>query len=165
MPNIDIEALAEALERAGATLVALPATHLGPVEYGSAWPDVVRAAHEAYGWQPGETRYPVPSARDITEMDRLYAVVNRLPPDRRTWRRLLLMRSLCHPITGRHLWSWRKIARALGWSHTYVQSQWQIALTALAIVIDAGQELPGIDTVDKKRHDFRYARESCALEH
>ncbi|MHB8388168.1 MAG: DUF6362 family protein [Acidobacteriaceae bacterium] len=146
------------LERAGATLVALPEGRMRPSGVRSAWPDIVHSAIEAYGWQAGRYRFPCPSAHDISEMDRIFRVVNRLPADRRTWRRIVLLRCLVDPISGRHYWSWRKIGRALGWSGEYARGQWQLAISALALI--AGASVPGspgkrFDAVDKNGHNFQ----------
>ncbi len=55
-------------------------------------------------------------------MDEAYRWVSWLPADRVTWRRLVLLRSLIHPVSGRYLWSWRKLEGLFGVTYHTAQS-------------------------------------------
>lgn len=109
------------LEEAGQTLLALPAKGCLPSGVRSAWPDFANAAIDAYGWETAELKPAIPSATAITRMDEAYRWVQLIPADRRSHRRIVLMRSLVSPRTERHIWSWRRIGAACGWSHTAVR--------------------------------------------
>ena len=108
------------LEEAGTTLLALPNT--GPstrlVQSGLEW---VRDAAESYGAVRARLRPAIPSAAQITRMDQAYRWVSRIPEDKYVLRRVVGARSLVHPMTGRHLYSWRRLATAVGADHKAVQ--------------------------------------------
>jgi Domain of unknown function (DUF6362) len=108
------------LEEAGATLLALPNT--GPstrlVQSGLEW---VRDVAESYGTSRARLRPAVPSAAHITRMDQAYRWVSRIPEDKYVLRRVVGARSLVHPMTGRHLYSWRRLGTAVGADHKAVQ--------------------------------------------
>lgn len=108
------------LEEAGATLLALPNT--GPstrlVQSGLEW---VRDVAESYGTSRPRLRPAVPSAAQITRMDQAYRWVSRIPEDKYVLRRVVGARSLVHPMTGRHLYSWRRLGTAVGADHEAVQ--------------------------------------------
>ena len=119
------------LEEAGRTLQLLPARGSGPAGYGAGWPEVVHSAEEAYGWAAPLSRPRAPTAEEIARMDRAYAWIGLIPEGRRTWRRVVLMRSLVNPINERHVWTWRKIARAWGRNHEYWKSEWGKAISVM----------------------------------
>ena len=108
------------LEEAGATLLALPNT--GPstrlVQSGLEW---VRDVRESYAPARTRLRPAVPSAAHITRMDQAYRWVSRIPEDRYVLRRVVGARSLVHPMTGRYLYSWRRLGVAIGADHKAVQ--------------------------------------------
>ncbi len=108
------------LEEAGTTLLALP--NSGPstrlVQSGMEW---VRDAAESYGFARASLRPAVPSAAHITRMDESYLWLARIPHDKYVLRKIVGARSLVHPMTGRHLFSWRRIATAIGADHKAVQ--------------------------------------------
>lgn len=109
------------LEEAGATLLALPTRGLRPADAGAAWPDVVHQAAEAYGYTGEQIRPAVPSAAAITRMDEALRWVGLIPDQRRVLRRIVGARSLIAPLTGRHLFSWRRIGETIGADHRAVQ--------------------------------------------
>ncbi len=117
---IDARAVIHRLEEAGAALLALP---------GSGWStrlrtsslEIVRTAIESYGWSTNHIRPPVPSPARITQMDEAMGWISLIPGDRYVLRRIVGARSLVHPITGRHLFPWRRIAGAIGADHKAVQ--------------------------------------------
>jgi hypothetical protein len=108
------------LEAAGATLLAMPArgysTHLRQMKF-----DIVHTALEAYGWQSAMARPPVPSAAEITQMDEAFGWLALIPEGQYVLRRILGARALVHPLTGRHLYPWRRLAAVLGSDHKAVQ--------------------------------------------
>ena len=107
-------------EEAGRTLLALP--NAGPstrlVQGGLEW---IRSAAESYGFSRAKIRPAVPSAAHITRMDQSYRWVSRIPDDKYVLRRVVGARSLVHPMTGRHLYSWRRLGTAIGADHKAVQ--------------------------------------------
>ena len=84
-------------------------------------PEVVRTFEEAYGWTAAEPRAPVPEPREVTRMDTAFAWLRLIPDDRRVLRRVVALRSLTKPGTGKHLMGWRKIGERLGASHEAVR--------------------------------------------
>lgn len=117
---IDASTVIDRLEEAGATLLALP---------GSGWStrlrtsslEIVRTAIESYGWSTNRIRPPLPSPARITRMDETMGWISLIPVERYVLRRIVGARSLVHPITGRHLFPWRRIAVAVGADHKAVQ--------------------------------------------
>ncbi|MBB5373626.1 DUF6362 family protein [Acidocella aromatica] len=114
------EDLISRLEAAGATLLALPShgysTQLRTMKF-----DVVHTALEAYGWQSTMVRPAMPSAADISRMDEVFGWLTIIPETKYVLRRILGARALVHPITGRHLFPWRRIATMLGADHKSIQ--------------------------------------------
>ncbi len=138
--GMDAEAIVARLEEAGATLLALPMRGYSPQLRTGAL-EIVRAANEAYGWD-GNTRLrpPAPSAARITRMDEAFAWLGLIPDDRYVLRRIAAARALTHPLTGRHLYPWRRLGAALGADHKAVQ-RWHeeaIGLIARALARGAG---------------------------
>jgi hypothetical protein len=117
---LDADYVIYRLEEAGATLLALP---------GSGWStrvrnssiEIVRTALDAYGWDAARIRPAVPSAEKIDRMDEAMAWIAFIQTDRYVLRRVVGARSLVHPITDRHLYSWRRLGTALGADHKAVQ--------------------------------------------
>lgn len=108
------------LEEAGATLLALP--NSGPsTRLAQASLEWIRSAAESYGFHRAKVRPAVPSAAHITRMDQTYRWVSRLPQDKYVLRRVVGARSLVNPMTGRHLYSWRRLGLAVGADHKAVQ--------------------------------------------
>jgi hypothetical protein len=109
------------LEEAGATLLALPNTGYSTRLRTSSL-DIVRTALEAYGWgEEVRARPTVPSARKIDEMEQALAWIPLIPLDRYVLRRIVGARSLVSPLTGRHVFPWRRLGVAIGADHKAVQ--------------------------------------------
>ena len=108
------------LEDAGATMMRMPKAgwSTGARTF---WPAVVRDPSEAYGWTGEPVRISRPAAADITAMDEAFGWLAHIPHDRFVLRRVVASRCLVHPITGRHLFAWRAIARMIGSHHMAVQ--------------------------------------------
>ena len=72
------EEIVARLERAGATLLALPSkgytTHLRQMRF-----DIVHTALEAYGWEAPALRAPAPSAAAISAMDEAFGWLALIP--------------------------------------------------------------------------------------
>jgi hypothetical protein len=117
---VDSAFLVYRLEEAGATLLSLPGTGYSPRLRVSQL-DVVHTALEAYGWDKGRMRPPVPSASRITRMDEALGWITLIPADRYVLRRIVGARSLVSPVTERHLYSWRRLGEVLGADHKAVQ--------------------------------------------
>jgi hypothetical protein len=119
------------LEAAGATLLAMPArgysTQLRQMKF-----DIVHTALEAYGWQSAQPRAPVPSAGEISRMDEAFGWLSLIPEAQYVLRRILGARALVHPLTGRHLFAWRRLAATLGADHKSVQ-RWHAQAVELLV--------------------------------
>ena len=107
------------LEEAGAALLALPMTghstrmRVQSLEVVSDW--------LAYPDADTPIRPGVPSARRISEMDEALAWLGLIPADRVVLRRIVGARALVHPVTERHLFPWRRLARTVGADYRAVQ--------------------------------------------
>jgi len=115
--SVTAEYVLAALEEAGRTLLALPQS--GPStrlrQSGLEW---VRDVH-AYPPDRTRLRPAVPSA--IDRMDRVLAWIPRIPADKFVLRRVVGARCLVNPMTGRYLFSWRRLGAAIGADHKAVQ--------------------------------------------
>lgn len=116
------------LDEAGATLMALQVPGCRPAGYRSAMPAVVCEAVEAYGYTEADARLPAPDGRAIGRMDQALSWVRLIPGDRMVFRRIVLMRMMVRPATGRHVMGWRKIAAVLGCSHEAVRGWHELAV-------------------------------------
>ena len=118
VPRLSEAELVQRLEEAGSTLLALP--DRGPstrlVQTNMIWlNDAAGQAHQR------RLRPPVPSAADITRMDEALGWIVLIPVENYVLRRVVGARCLVHPMTARHLFSWRRLARAVGADHKAVQ--------------------------------------------
>ncbi len=115
-----VDALVERLEQAGATLLSMPArgytTGMRQMRF-----DIVHTALEAYGWDSAVLRPPAPSAEAISAMDEAFGWLALIPEQSFVLRRIIGARALVHPLTGRHLFPWRRLAAMLGADHKSVQ--------------------------------------------
>lgn len=120
MPSLDAETVIARLEEAGATLLALPNT--GPstrlVQSGLEW---IRDASEQFAQPRAKLRPAIPDAAQITRMDQALAWIPLIPADRYVLRRIVGARTLVNPMNGRYLFSWRRVALAIGADHKAVQ--------------------------------------------
>jgi hypothetical protein len=119
------------LEDAGATLLAMPvsgySTKMRQMRF-----DVVHTALEAYGWETPAIRAPAPNAAAITAMDEALGWLRLIPETRFVLRRILGARALVHPLTGRHLYPWRRLAAILNADHKSVQRWHGDGITIIA---------------------------------
>lgn len=117
---IDAESVVKRLEEAGSTLLALP--HTGPttrlVQGGLEW---IRDAAEHPAAGRGRIRPAIPDANRITRMDQAMDWLRLIPQDKYVLRRVVGARSLVDPMSGRYLYSWRRLGVAIGADHKAVQ--------------------------------------------
>ncbi|MDR3520419.1 MAG: DUF6362 family protein [Acidocella sp.] len=118
--EIDAVSVVARLEAAGATLLAMPgqgySTGLRQMRF-----DIVHTALEAYGWEAPPLRAPSPGAVAISEMDEVFGWLRFIPDGHYVMRRVVGARALVHPLTGRYLFTWRRLAATLGADHKSVQ--------------------------------------------
>lgn len=81
----------------------------------------VRDAAEHYGRERARIRPAIPGAAQISRMDEALAWLSLIPADKYVLRRVVGARSLVQPMTGRHLYSWRRLGGAIGADHKAVQ--------------------------------------------
>ncbi len=117
----DAQAVITRLEEAGQTLLCLP--HTGPTTaLRQTRHQYVARALEAYtSADAPRLRLPVPPAGTITRMDQALAWITLIPRERLVLRRIVGCRCLISPLSGRHLFSWRQLARTLGADHKAIQ--------------------------------------------
>jgi Domain of unknown function (DUF6362) len=108
------------LEEAGATLLALPGTGW-TTKLRTSSLDIVRTALDAYSGTENRIRPAIPSAAKITRMDEAMGWITLIPLDRYVLRRIVGARSLVSPTTDRHVFPWRRLAKAIGADHKAVQ--------------------------------------------
>ena len=133
-PVLDNDFVNIRLELAGATLLALPGSGFSP-RMSAGGMDVVRNAIEAYGWTENPIKPSVPSARDITDMDEALTWLRLIPDDRYVLRRIVGARMLVHPITERHLFTWRRIGKVLNTDYRAVQRWHGEGITLIAAAL------------------------------
>ena len=119
------------LEEAGAAMLALPPTGYS-TRLSSGALEIVRDWRESYGWGTPELRAPRPSAEQISAMDEAFAWIAHIPRDRFVLRRIVGARALVNPLTDRHLFTWRRLARAVGADHRAVQ-KWHAEAIGLIV--------------------------------
>lgn len=128
---VDAAFVIQRLEEAGATLLALPNTGW-TTKLRTSSVEIVRTALESYGWHDTVIRPAVPPSEKISRMDEAMAWISAIPLDRYVLRRIVGARSLVHPITDRHLFPWRRLAKALGADHKAIQ-RWHAQGIALIV--------------------------------
>lgn len=108
------------LEEAGATLLAIPYTgYSTKLQTGSL--DIVRTAIEAYGWSDAAVRPRRPTPEEVSGMDEAFAWLRFIPPERYVLRRIVGARALVHPLSDKHLFSWRRLGEMLRSDYRAVQ--------------------------------------------
>lgn len=125
--DVDAAFVTAVLEDAGRTLIALPMPKNGmPAELRAGWPDVVHDFAEAYGWLTSaeDNRPARPSVKAIRRMDMAYDWLWLVSDVRK--RRIVFARSLVHPISDKHRFSYYRLARMSG-MHPETIRQWHKA--------------------------------------
>lgn len=128
----DARSVEAELERAARTMQALQVSGLRPAQPRSSMPEVLRDVHESYGWSGARCRPAFPTPAEIAAMDRAFAWLRLIPADKRVLRRIVCARMMTHPDTGRHVYSWRRIAGLIGASHMAV-SRWHAQGIAILV--------------------------------
>lgn len=135
------------LEEAGRTLLALPRSGHSPrLRTSSALANLMLPDPDGSPPQREIAATPQPAA--ITRMDEAFAWLSRIPQDRFVLRRIVAARALVHPVTGRHLYAWRRLGAAVGADHKAVQ-RWHgqgiglIVAALFAHATSAANLLPG----------------------
>lgn len=148
------------LEKAGATLLALPMSgHSTRLRAGGL--DFVRDQIEAYGWVDLPLRPAAPSSRAISRMDEALSWLALIPDDRTILRRIVGSRALVHPVTDRHLFSWRRLGNLLQIDYKTAQ-MWHadgIDLIVAGLVARDGDDF-GLNRVELARASEREWRKS-----
>ncbi len=155
------------LDRAGATLIALPHTGYSTRLSQSSLP-IVRDFADLVGAMPDRRRMMVPTPRMVSEMEEALGWVQLIPADKAVLRRIVGSRSLCRPATMRPLYSWRAIAGMVGASHEAVRA-WHAqgvdlivaALNRTGLCERAGGAIgpgPGLIRRQLERQDLQRAR-------
>lgn len=130
------------LEAAGRTLLALPMSgHRLGVRSGGL--EFMREAIEAYGWSGVTVRPAAPSAKAITQMDEALSWLSLIPGDQLVVRRVVGCRALVHPVTGRHLHSWRALGAVLGVNHHQARRWHERGIHAIVEVLAEGRDRAG----------------------
>jgi hypothetical protein len=128
---VDANYVVAHLEAAGATLLSLPQSGFSTRLRTSSL-DIVRSAMDAYGAGEARIRPPAPSARKIDEMERTLAWIPLIPLERYVLRRIVGARALVSPMTGRHVFTWRRLATSIGADHKAVQ-RWHAQGVAMIV--------------------------------
>ncbi len=76
-------------------------------------PETVREITEAYGYSEEMARPPMPSPAAVSERDRVLGWVSPIPQEKFVIRRVVQCRALINTRSGRHVYSWRKLATFL----------------------------------------------------
>lgn len=131
------------LEDAGTTLLALPNRgYTTRLRTGGL--DWVRDAGAVLA--PGSASAPlrpaIPSPAAIDRMDRTLAWFALIPDSSFVLRRVAGARSLVHPMTGRHLFPWRRLGMALGADHKAVQRWHAQAMLRISTALNAPAARP-----------------------
>lgn len=127
------------LEEAGKTLLSLPLSgHTTRMRSG--YPQIVRQIVDSYGWDISQARPPAPPPDRISRMDETLGWLALVPDGSSHLRRVLGYRMFVHPISNRHLYSWRRIGDLLGVSHTAARSWHADGVAAIAVRLAATEK-------------------------
>ena len=108
------------LEEAGATLLSLPHTGYSTrLRVGTLHP--MPSTEDMLHALPNRPRAPVPSAACVDRMDQALAWVSLIPEGQLVLRRVVHARALVSPLTGKHLFAWRRLAGEVNTDHKAVQ--------------------------------------------
>lgn len=112
MGKLDPEQLQWWLEWAGGRLMAMPSVGLRPADFHVAWPDYNLEKFQVLEFR-GQMRISAmaPSAAEIPIMDQILSLPLADSDPKR--RRVLQLRALVNPVTGRYIHQWLGIAKIL----------------------------------------------------
>lgn len=106
------------LEEAGRTLLSLPPERAAGHCRTSIWEYVREPVHSMALPRKSE---PTPSPKDVSRMDEALRWPMLIPLDKFVLRRIVCARMMVSPLTGRHLFPWRRISTLLGADHKAIQ--------------------------------------------
>jgi hypothetical protein len=134
--RIDAETVIYRLEEAGQTLLSLPArgptTALRQTRH-----QYLAEAVEAFATESDAApQIPTPSAARITRMDQALTWIPLIPEANLVLRRIVGCRSLVSPLTERHLFTWRRLARLLGADHKAIQRWHATGIDAIVATLN-----------------------------
>ena len=133
LDTMTADAVNRRLECAGATLLALPPGKM----HGKPWSPLAAFIE---GAAPGGAMRPsVPCAWKIDLMDEALGWLALIPNDRVVLRRIVGARLLVNPVTGRHLYPWRRLETAMGADHKAVQRWHAQGIAMIVSAINAQQ--------------------------
>lgn len=132
-----IESVTARLEEAGTTLLCLPISGSRPYLRVSRWP-AIHTAIDAYGWSGARLRPPMPPAAAISRMDETLRWIGLIPDDKYVLRRIVGARALVSPLTGRHLFPWRRLGGLLGADGRAVKRWHAKAITFICDSLNGG---------------------------
>jgi hypothetical protein len=124
--RIDAETVIYRLEEAGQTLLSLPTRGPSTALRQTRHQYLAEAVEAFAGESDAAPQIPTPSAARITRMDQALAWIPLIPEANLVLRRIVGCRSLVSPLTERHLFTWRRLARLLGADHKAIQ-RWHAA--------------------------------------
>lgn len=128
------------LEWAGAILLRMGtdrSPRLGHRLMGWPWAIPTLDGYRANG---ARLRFPVPSAAEISEMDRTFCLLQLIPQERHVLRRIAALRSLVGPLTGDHIVSWNEVALEVGASTRAVRAWHRDAIEQIVRRQDSAPE-------------------------
>ena len=108
------------LEWAGARLIAMPGGRIAPAQPHVIWPEYSQETFQVLQFRGGvPLRAAAPSSTEIPIVDEILTFPNVCERD--YIRRTLHARSLVHPLNGRYLYKWSRIATLLDVKPTTVK--------------------------------------------
>jgi hypothetical protein len=119
----DTQIVISRLEDAGATLQALHGTSRWPTVSPNPVFAIARVALAEDCWAEMRTRLPIPPETSIDRMIETHTWLEFIPADQYAIRRLVVMRSLLHPVTQRHLFPWNQLASRFHTNRKGIQAQ------------------------------------------
>lgn len=143
--NITPAIIKSKLESAGRTLMMMPPVK-GPKEYGTAWPEHLREHLDTLEVVDNslvviniekKMPWPKPDSKQISELDQVLTWLTELAvycnEKKVPWViRTVWIAMLHHPITGKRLYSWRKIGKHLGKSQTTAQDWYEHGVSIIS---------------------------------
>ncbi len=130
-----VDLVREELEWAGATFIAMRLPKVGPKEPQALWPSYAPDVDVAYGYNTTRTHAALPSAAEISLMDKILAWVELVPKDKLVVKRVVGMRAMVRPENGRHLYSWRAIGKIVGASGTAAMNWHRVGLGIIVAAV------------------------------
>ena len=144
--------VAEWMDEAALTLAALPAHGLRPSGARGFWPDIVPDEDDLEWTRESDILPPRPTPDDVSRMDLVFSWLAFLGEgnENREIRKVVQLHMRVHPISGKRLLSWEKIAGKLGISRNTAHSRYLTACCLIAEKIRTGQ-IP-LDRFDQIEH-------------